>query len=399
MHIINKEINILTLAERYPELVAEFEKMGMGSYFKKDNLERIGRYTQLGTLLKTAKIDAHLFIQSLNKKIEAREQILTGEKTRIQPLMNLMAMLPCGLRNPFKEFLDAHLIENKTRYEGLKYQAEGNVNHELSYYPKLDKVQSISEMPDIMIASDVNNFFHRPFMERFVEKGYFQTFYPYIPNPYLEKCSYADPSGNFTMFTSNMLVMAVDKTKLGNASLPQKWEDILAPAFEQKIVMRGEDEFFCNAIMLPLFKDAGFDAIRAIAHNIKTGKHPSEMVKMAESGKEEASVYIMPYFFAKKIKSPNVELVWPTDGAITSPVFMLVKKEALDKHRALLNFLLSKEMGDMLVDRHFPSIHPDVDNSSFPAPVKWLGWDFLGKHDVGKLKNEIQDVFMAIWKK
>jgi ABC-type Fe3+ transport system substrate-binding protein len=249
-----------------------------------------------------------------------------------------------------------------------------------------------------MLASDVNNFFHRPFQERFIGKGIFETYTPYAPNNYLEKAGFADPSGNYTMLTANMLVMAVDTERLGSKSMPKTWSDLLTSDFEDEIIMRGEDDFFCNAVMLPFYKDHGFGAIRQMAKNIRTGKHPAEMVKLADKGGDEAAtIYIMPYFFAKRIKNPGVSLLWPEDGAIASPVFMMVRKSAIPQHQSLLNFLLSKEVGEMLVSRYFPTIHPDVENT-LPGTVKWLGWDFLNKHDIGKLKDEIRDEFMNVWK-
>lgn len=76
---------------------------------------------------------------------------------------------------------------------------------------------------------------------------------------------------------------------------------------------------------------------------------------------------------------------------------MMVRKSAMEKHRSLLNLLLSKETGELLVSRFFPAIHPKVENT-LPEAVKWLGWDFLNKYDIGQLKDEIRDVFMEVWK-
>ncbi len=385
--------NIQTIADSYPEVITEFEKHGLGSYFKPENLKKIGRFMILNTLLKSSNIDVDQFLKSLNEKITSDRS--NGELSFEQ--LHFMAMLPCGLRNPFKDFLEKHITGNSDEYAGLNYLAEGNVNHELSYYPLLDSIESVDELPDIILASDVNNFFHRPFMEKFVSKGLFETFKPYQPHSYLEDVGFSDPLNNFTMLTANMLVMVVDTRRLGEEKIPEKWEDILNPAFEDEIIMRGEDNFFCNAVMLPFYKDHGFDAIRTLARNIRTGKHPAEMVKLAEAGGEKAAtIYIMPYFFAQRIKSKHVKIVWPSDGAIASPVFMLVKKDAMEEHLRLLNFVLSKETNEMLVGRHFPSIHPDVENI-LPQPAKWLGWDFLTQHDVGKLKDDIRDVFMNVW--
>ena len=136
----------------------------------------------------------------------------------------------------------------------------------------------------------------------------------------------------------------------------------------------------------------------ALAKNIKKGLHPSEMVKMIGKNQEDgAAVYIMPYFFAKRINSDKAQIVWPEDGAIASPVFILVKEKKMEEHKELLEFLFNQETGEVLKGRYFPVTHPDVDLSEFPDAVKWLGWDFLAKYDIGRLKQEIREEFMRIY--
>lgn len=382
------------------ELIPVFEKHGLGSYFKAENLEKIGRFMKLESLLKAKRIDSCQFIKLLNNTLADTVNGPLKSSLKINENLHFAAMLPCGLRNPFKEYFESLVLENSEEYNRLHYLIEGNVNHELSYYPLLDGIQDASELPDIIMASDVNNFFHRPFMERFIRKRIFASYMPFAPNAYLEKTGYADPSGNFTMFTANMLVMAVDKSRLGRKAIPEKWEDLLDDSFLDEIVMRGEDNFFCNAVMLPFYKGHGFSAIEQLAYNIKSGMHPAEMVKLAGTGKKGCgTVYIIPYFFAKKIKNKNVQLVWPKDGAIASPVFMLVKKEETGSHKKMLDFLMSKETGEMLHGRNFPSMHPEVVHDNFQEPVKWLGWDFIYGNDIGKLKDDIRNVFMKVWNK
>jgi len=50
---------------------------------------------------------------------------------------------------------------------------EGNVNHELSYYAYIDSVTSIDELPDIIISSDINSFYHKTLSGEFLNKEYF----------------------------------------------------------------------------------------------------------------------------------------------------------------------------------------------------------------------------------
>ncbi len=388
--------NLQQIANTGEHIKPIFDKYGLGNYLNPENLQKIGRFTKLNTVLKSKNIDIDAFVELINSASTTSEE--AKPESALQENMHFSAMLPCGLRNPFKEFVESFLQEESDYVNQLNYLMEGNVNHELSYYPLLDSISNIDELPDIIMASDVNNFFHRPFLSRFIEKGAFESFKPYEWNTYLEKAGYADPNNHFTMYTANMLVMAVDKEKLNGRPMPQTWDDILSPEFENDIIMRGEDDFFCNAVMLPFYKDKGFDAIKILAKNIKSGMHPAEMVKMAgKNDPEGAAIYILPYFFSKRIKSKNVEVVWPTDGAIASPVFLLVKKGKMKEHKVLLDFLFSKDTAEMLKGRYFPATHPDVQQEEFPKDVKWLGWDFLTKNDIGKLKDDIRSEFMKVW--
>ncbi|MBK8806786.1 MAG: ABC transporter substrate-binding protein [Bacteroidales bacterium] len=390
--MITENDNIQSVAEKAPGAIPIFEKHGMGKYFKPEALKKIGRYIKLETILKSSGINVAQFIEVLNTAAEN-----SGETVNtVHQELHFMAMLPCGLQNPFKELIETHINSHKEQYEGLNYLVEGNLNHVLSYYPLVDSFVSIDELPDIIIASDVNNFLHRPFIEKFIEKGLFEAYLPFTPHNYLDDIGYPDPSNNYTMLTANMLIMAVDKTRLGNRKMPQTWGDILLPEFENDVIIRGEADFFCNAVMLPLYKDFGFDGIRAFAPNVKDGRHPAEMVKLADANKpESATIYVMPYFFSKNIKNQNIEIVFPEDGAITSPVFMLVKKSATEKHKPLLDYIVSKEVGELFVKRLFPSINPNVDNSPLPFTGKWIGWDFIRDNDLAVLKAEIQAVFKA----
>jgi ABC-type Fe3+ transport system substrate-binding protein len=310
---------------------------------------------------------------------------------------DLLALMPCGLRNPFKDHVESFMDAHSEWFSGLNYLVEGNVNHETRYYPEIDRLKSVDELPDVVVAADVNSFFHRRFMDQF--SSHFTTFLPYPPHPYLGDAGFCDPDQHFSAFTANLLVMAVDKTKLGNRPIPTCWADLLRPDFADDIILRGEDDFFCNAVLLPYYKEYGMDAIRLLARNIKSGRHPAEMVKMAGSDREgAAAVYVLPYFFAAKIRSAQVEVVWPSDGAILSPVFLLVKKNTIEKHRKMLDFIFSKETAEVLVRNLAPSLHPEVSNELFPGPAKWLDWDFLKNNDIGTLKDEIQKTFMPIWK-
>jgi ABC-type Fe3+ transport system substrate-binding protein len=104
----------------------------------------------------------------------------------------------------------------------------------------------------------------------------------------------------------------------------------------------------------------------------------------------------MPYFFTKTIKEGGaMQAVWPEDGAIISPIFMLTKKNKLEKLQPVIDFFASKEVGEVLSHQGlFPSVHPDVDNRiDKENKYMWLGWDYIKKENVGDIIRECMTVF------
>lgn len=396
--LLNGRENLTALLDAYPFLADEFHRHGLENYTEPEVLQKIGRYLKLDTVCRTAGIQPESFLAVLNARIAAENaESPHGDLIKAQQNLDFISMLPCGLQMPFKNELEQFFGNNAERFKELRYISDGNVNHELSYYPHLDNVQDAGELPDIIIASDVNNFFHRPFMDRFIRKGVFEEYFPASPAPFLERFGFRDPARHFTMLGANMLVIIADKTQLKGRPVPHCWDDLLDPRFRDDIILRGDGDFFCNAVMLPFYKAGGADAVRKLARNIRTGLHPSQMVKLAGTGeKDGAAIYVMPLFFSTKIVNKEaVEVVFPDEGAIASPVFMLVKKNAAAKHKFLLDYLTSPRIAKLMNQRDCPSLLPGSENAFPGKNALWLGWDFLEKHDVGALKEEIARIILT----
>lgn len=310
---------------------------------------------------------------------------------------NLVTLLPCGMVSPFNQALRQFLDSDPAAYQELIAEMEGNVNHENSYYPQLEKATQPSELPDILVASDINHLFHKPFRERFLSQDLFTEYLPHGKNAYLSQQGFFDPLGQFTMLSTNLLVMVVDLEQLGSRPMPGAWKDLLSPEFNKSIVVRGDGNFFCNGVLLPFYRFLGQEAIVQLARNVIGGMHPAEMAKQAGAGKPNSpAIYIMPFFFYDKIAhQSNVAMVWPSEGAIPSPVFLLAKRSALNTYSGLLDFLVSQAMGELFSGRGFPFCHPGTHAQLPGEKLFWVGWDFLHHSDVGSAKDSIQQTFRA----
>ena len=111
-----------------------------------------------------------------------------------------------------------------------------------------------------------------------------------------------------------------------------------------------------------------------------------------------SSDLIMPYFFAWMAKEGGpLKAVWPKEGAIISPIFLLTKASSEEASASLVKFLFSKEVSEALcADGKFPSTHPEIDNKLTPEQkFVWAGWDLIHSQDIGKLLKETEAEFFA----
>lgn len=311
--------------------------------------------------------------------------------------LNLFALLPCPLKVPLEKEIKNCIRCSEAEYGALTYLLESHANNQLSFYPYVEQFENIDEIPDIVITPGINSFLHKRFIDKFIAPGFFIDVADYKSNDALRGLGIKDPGGNYTMLCMNTLVMVADLTRMGQMTLPEKWEDLLQPEYENKVVIRGQKGSFCETTLLTIYKAYGMAGIIQLAKAVKDGWHPSQMVKMAGSGNPQAPfISVMPYFFAKTIKNKeNVKIIWPKEGAIVSPVTMLVKSSQALKLRELTAFLTGPEVGRICAGAFFPVVHPEVENKLPPeASFNWLGWDFIKSEDMGALKKDLDKNFL-----
>ena len=398
---IRLDMRLGKLMEEYPESRAVFDAHGLGNLVSAESLQAVGPFLTLETALKAHDIAPSEFLKLLCASRDSGPIMEAPgmSEAEIQGATRLMTLMPCGLKVPFGKSLAAFISDLPADVQqALNYAVESNVNHELSYYPYVGHIQSVDELPDVIVSSDFNDFFHRRFYERFVRpKTHFANAADYAPNALFTDAGVPDPLGQYIILCVNPLVVVADLEKAGDRPLPRRWEDLLDSMWNRSITLRGNEDFFCHAVLLPLFKEHGISAMKALAENVYDGRHPSQMVKTAGNGKS-AALYVMPDFFSRKLPSSRaVKRIWPEDGALASPVTLLVKKDAAVEFKAVVDYLTGKSMAQVFSGAYFPSPRPDIDNGlSDDARLKWLGWDYIRENDLKRINKEIDDVFLPI---
>lgn len=390
---IDLNMTIQELLAQIPEAKSLLHSYGLGKFEDDAVVNSLGSVLKVRSALNMAKSDPQSFTDAITE-LDKESSGDFAENYSNQQSLSMLGLLPCGMKMPFKRRFEEFYagLPNKSELNCL---IEGNVNHELSYYPYIDTLEEIDELPDVIVSADINSFLHKAFYEKFIKTGHFEAIEMNSSNPDFAGTDYLNPDGAYTMLSANILVIVENKHLSQDIKLPEKWSDLLAPKYENTVTMRGQNNFFCSGVLLPFYKDHGEAGIHDMARTVKAGLHPAEMVEEIERGKGGTPLYVMPLFFAQRLKDPDkFSIIYPEDGAIISPVFMLVKKNRKTDAALVADFIVDKEMGQFCANAGFPSVRSDVDNH-LPKGCKlsWMGWDFLRNEDPLVVKQKIEDIF------
>jgi ABC-type Fe3+ transport system substrate-binding protein len=398
---INVNSNIKDIITQYPETLPVFAN----SIFRTNGKEELSDEHGEGMLLKTALnlkgINHKIFIKELEEKIsyklEKLEELSQTESESPATKFNFIGYTYCPLKLTFKDFFEDALN---------KYLAKtGDTN--FNYYipsgcsgddPCSDiwKAESIEQLPDVIASVGFGDFFREEFVERFINKGYFETAeYTQMDQAFVS-AGIPDPDSCYTVYSVFPLVMLIDKKRLGKLPVPKQWSDLLDPAYRNNIIIGASSGEVHEDLLLYIYKEYGEEGLKMLSRNIKTGWHASLMAKVAGTNSSEgAAIYVIPWMFAKSCPRTEVtQVVWPIDGALTTPMYLLVKKSAFDKYKVFIDFIIDTAYGKLSANNYFPVLNGKVDNR-LPegAVLKWLGWEYIKANSMEKLKKYVVNFF------
>ena len=398
---IHPDFKLSEIISRYPETRSVFVSNGLGALVSEEGMRVLAPFLTLGTALRSRSLNVDKFIEMLEAasvKETPPHEAPGLESMEKQKDLTLLGLMPCGLKMPFsRAFTDfiTHLLE-ASRPMAFQYAVEGNVNQELSYYAYVNTIEKAEELPDIIVSSDFNVFFGHRFYDRFVATGNFRGYGSFQPGKNFKEAGIPDPRGDYTILCVNPLVIVANLDQVGTRKLPQTWADILDPVWKKDLTIRGDDNFFCHAVLLPLFQQFGASGLKALAANIAQGLHPSQMVNRMDKNASGA-LYVMPEFFAQRIRRQDrIKIIWPADGALASPVTLQVKPPRKKELQPVLDYLVGRELASTLARAGFPVPHADVRAEVQNRPLRWLGWEYLRKHDLTALNRQIDEIFMPL---
>jgi len=299
---------------------------------------------------------------------------------------DVLGLLPCPIKVPVEIGFD-NMINNLRNDCDFKYLIEGNANYDVMWMDESSDIPLKEELPKIIISSGVNSFYRKDFRTKAISDKYFKEIKNSKDNLMLN-----DTEGNYYIMALNYLVMVVDLTKLDNRKIPKSWGELIDSSFQKEVAIRGKKSKYCETTLLAIYKDYGIDGILKLKELVGYGGHPAEVIKNVGKGiKNSPTISIIPYFYAKLLKNnKNVQIVWPEEGAIVSPVTLLVQGNISNNLENVVNYFISDEVRSICMNASLPHPHDYMkflNENNYK--LNWIGWDFISSNDINKLLLEL----------
>lgn len=392
----NPKDTLYTITTKYPETVALFISIGFANMEDQGLRESFGKSISLEMALKLKNISLEGFSERLIEKIKEQELLNTNTKPTTEGI-HIAGVLPCPVKFPLLEAFENFVAENPLPFElthELKAASMG-----VDWLKELLQQGEEEKLPDVFISAGFDLFFDTKLFGGYKTKNVFEDLtdlQAYNKDFNNANIQLKDPKAQYAMLGVVPTVFLVNTDVLEGREIPKTWDDLLSPAFEKSVSLPIADLDLFNALLLHLYKEYGEEGLRKLGRSLKVSMHPSQMVKSHNQKQEKPAVTIMPYFFTNMVKENTpMKAIWPEDGAIISPIFMLSKKAKKDKLKPLVDFFSSVQVGEILAHNgRFPSIHPQVDNRvPQQNTYKWIGWDFIENNDIGELLRKCEAIF------
>lgn len=317
--------------------------------------------------------------------------------------LDLYALLPCpvkvAIESSFNDYLDKIQKEDNKKYNCL---IEANANKNLAKKNFIDDYNSYNKIPSIVISAGVNDFYGKDFYNKFISKDLFKTNELSKLKNNIGNFEIQDPKSSYHILAMNVLVMVVDLTKIKDRNIPKSFGDLLDDSFINNVVIRGEKDKFCETTLLTIYKEYGMWGINKLGEVVKNGWHPSQMVQNIGKGLDDAPIVsVMPYFYSETIRNKDkVKVVWPKEGAIISPITMLIKRGKEMELQKIIDFFTGEEVGNIFSKANFKTLSKDVVND-FPkeATYNWIDWNFIWENDIKTLVKNLNKEFLSSYKK
>lgn len=399
MHLPTPDMTLQHILTTWPQTRSVFAGNGLEAFTDPAYIERVGRFMKLGTALKRKGFGVEAFMQQLHQRLQMQEHqadVVEAIGEAGVTDIDVAGLLPCPVRVPLLDLI-AECVE-ELKQAGLQVSTRFKAASAGSEWieEEIRAAHNVSELPDIFVSAGFDTFFDSDGIGRFQRQGAFKALEEGAGNDAFADLELRDPRGVYSIISTVPAVFMLDTHQLGELPVPRTWAQLLEPEYAGQVALPVGDFDLFNVMLLTIHKEFGDIGVEKLGRSMLEPMHPAQM-GMTPAGKtQKPLVTIMPYFFTRMAQNiPGVEIIWPEDGAIISPIFMLQRKDSFERARPVAEFLAGKNVGTILARQGlFPSLNREVANIlPESAPWKWVGWDYIYAHDIAAQIKRLEEIF------
>lgn len=402
MKYINKQASLYQIVTDYPEIKDYLIANGLTQVEDERRLETMGKQLSLDMIIKSKQLHSELFIRQLDEIIDqtrnSADTTLFEKPQNPQATIRIQGILPCPIRIPLLEHFESWLARRPQLRQSLDYELKAASLGVEWIKQAIEQNHTADGIADLFLSAGFDLFFDKRYIGRLKQDKVFrdltglEKYHSDFDNAEIDM---KDPERDYSMIGVVPAVFLINQQALGGRKMPHSWEELINGDYQNMVSLPIADFDLFNAILLNIYRKYGDEGVGKLGKTLLRSMHPAQMVK-SDTGQNQPAITIMPYFFTKMVRNTsNMIAVWPEDGAIVSPIFMLSKADKADQLKPIVDFFASAEVGQILSHQgRFPSTHPDVDNQiSKQKKYMWVGWDFIAQHDIGQLLSHCIQVF------
>ncbi len=381
-NFFNTADTIFNITETYPETINVLVDYGFEKLQNKTIRQTIGKTMTLKTICETRKIDLSEIVLAMNLAITK------NSKDKIV----VKGILPCPIRIPLLDKINNYIATQDVNVDYTLPAASTGLDW------LIKETAEKQNLADVYLSAGFGLFFDRDKIGKFVKEGMFAEIeHTYNKDFINESVNFKDDNNIYTILGVVPAVFIVNKKLLGDRKIQRTWQDLFDKSYVGEVAVPMQDLDIFNAVLLNIYYKYGAEGVRKLGKATSKNMHPAQMVKNSVQN-QTPLVSIAPYFFASMLKeNDDMVAIWPEDGAVASPIFLIAKKDNIEKSRQIIDFLASKEIGSVLsANGKFPSSVMGVENNlSADKKFMFCGFDFLMKNNIGELIANLENLFLG----
>ncbi|MCI5996697.1 MAG: ABC transporter substrate-binding protein [Peptoniphilaceae bacterium] len=399
MNNINFDDKLYNILNGNEKLLKFFINNGLDQLKNEKMLKTMGKIVTLDMALKVKGINKKSFKEKLDMFFSNEQQeadITLAEKDTIEGDIIVKGVLPCPIKVPLLEAFDNFSKEQREKGLNIGYDLR-SANLGINWIEDDFKNNDFDKIADVFVSAGFELFFDKEYIGKYMNEEKFKINIEKINEDFdNEKISLKDLKNRYHIISVVPCVFLVNENNLNGRNVPLSWEKLLfSGEYDDSVAIPLGDLDMFNAIMVNIYAKWGENGIKALARIYKKSLHPAEMVKKNGNQKNNPVVNISPYFFTQMIgKNSALKVIWPQDGALVSPIFLVAKKDKKNIE-TIIDFFTNVETGNILsANGKFPTTIYGVDNNLDESQnFLFCGWDFIHSNNIMDILRKCENIF------